>query len=174
VHNEVLLSHQARPPYLLASHGCLPGSTVGNWLLILSPARRAGPPFSPLIHVSPISLSVHAHSHLFVCYTYKVLTVMKRWSFKQLFSRHLMLHLCRFLKRGSLLNASLPLLFKKIYRLTLHCCYFFTVAFPIFWPALHYFVNCPFDIVLNYNKFLAITVHGKHFLMYPKLLKTPS
>jgi hypothetical protein len=47
VHNEVLMSQRARPSYLLGSHERLPRSTVGNWLLILSPARRARPPFSP-------------------------------------------------------------------------------------------------------------------------------
>jgi hypothetical protein len=30
VHNEVLMSHQARLSYLLASYGRLPRSTVGN------------------------------------------------------------------------------------------------------------------------------------------------
>jgi hypothetical protein len=67
-------------PILLSSwlpHGSLASSTVADQLLILFPTGWARPPLRPPPHGDPISLRVHAHAHLSVCYIYSPMKVMK-------------------------------------------------------------------------------------------------
>ncbi len=67
VHDEFLMIG----PVLLSSlfpHGSLTSSAVADQLLILSPTGWARPRLRPSPHSEPISLRVHAPTHLSVCY----------------------------------------------------------------------------------------------------------
>ncbi len=86
VHDEALMPRRARLLCLLASCERLSIFTVGYQLLIFSPTRRAGSPFSPCIHSDPISPRDHAHPRPFVCYSmHNQCEMYNQWAFGHCF-----------------------------------------------------------------------------------------